>query len=384
MDKKTENTIVKFLANVADIEDLRQLELWIGNPKHEHLFLDYIKTNGLININMSQYDIEKAKKNIKKRIRQEKKTFSTIIKYAAASIVVGILASGYVFKDTIFNKELPISTPVIVNSIVPGTDKATLTLEDGTHIVLEKGASFQTGNTISNGEKIIYKNNKEEATTVIKYNYLTIPRGGQFYVKLADGTQVWLNSESQLKYPISFEAGKTRKVELIYGEAYFDVSPSSAHKGDHFKVYNKNQEINVLGTEFNIKAYKDEQNIYTTLVEGKVELNVNGATQYLLPNQQSKLNVNNNLISITKIDVYNEISWRDGVFSFKNKTLKEIMNVLSRWYDIEVMFSNKKSENEEFMGVLGKNQKIEDILTTIKNLGIITDYEIKNNRILLK
>lgn len=304
--------------------------------------------------------------------------------YAAAAVFVGTLASTYFFRESLFYFSNE-NTPIIVNnSIEIGTDKATLTLEDGTVVVLEKGSNYEATNLKSNGEKIIYNasNNSNSKTT---YNYLTIPRGGQFFVQLSDGTQVWLNSESKLKYPVSFTKGDARLVELIYGEAYFDVSPSVKNKGSKFKVINNNQEVEVLGTEFNIKAYKDETTIYTTLVEGKVAVNINNRKQqFLSPNQQLNLNVNTNSLSVKTVDVYNEISWKQGVFSFENKPLIEIMKVLSRWYDMDVLFENKATEIETFTGVLGKDQKIEEILTTIKNFGIIKNFEIKNKTITLK
>lgn len=215
----------------------------------------------------------------------------------------------------------------------------------------------------------------------IVYNYLTIPRGGQFQLKLSDGTEVWLNSETQLKYPVTFIEGETRQVELVYGEAYFEVSPSTNHNGAKFKVRTLMQEVEVLGTEFNIKAYKEETNIYTTLVEGKVVI-VNGFdNQYLIPNQQSNLNLKNNTITIRSVDAYSETSWKKGLFSFKSTPLKEIMKVLSRWYDVNVVFSNPEIENIKFNGVLSKNQTIKEILTTIKNTHFIKDYDITDKKI---
>ena len=303
--------------------------------------------------------------------------------YTAAAVLIGIVATTYFFREALFNFSTE-STPIIVNNnIVTGSDKATLTLEDGTVVTLERGREYDAINLKSNGEKVIYNatSNSDEKTA---YNYLTIPRGGQFFVQLADGTQVWLNSESKLNYPVSFAIGETREVELIYGEAYFDVSPSVENNGSKFKVINKNQEIEVLGTEFNIKAYKDETNIYTTLVEGKVAVSMANKKQYLVPNQQLNLNLNTDAISIEIVDVYNETSWREGVFSFENKPLNEIMKVLSRWYNMEVLFENKAVETEAFTGVLGKDQKIEEILTTIKNYGIINNYEIKDKSTTLK
>jgi ferric-dicitrate binding protein FerR (iron transport regulator) len=268
-------------------------------------------------------------------------------------------------------------------------------LENGEEVTLTKGTQFQTQNAISNGEEIVYQqlsspapalpsgrqsreNNKPQTT-----NTLTIPRGGQFYIKMSDGTKVWLNSESQLKYPVSFTDGESRQVELVYGEAYFEVSPSTKHKGSDFKVVHNKQEVQVLGTAFNIKAYKDETNVYTTLVEGSVAINYVGRTQKLVPGQQSNLNVNANTLTISEVDVKTEIAWKDGVFNFKEKSLKDIMKVLSRWYDMEVVFENKELENVGFVGVLRKNQDIEDILSLIKSTSI-NNYEINNKTIILK
>ncbi len=387
MNKNIENILVKYLMNAANIDELEELTSWLNDDRNKQTFKNYIRTNYAMDINTNEFDTENAKKEYLRKIRQDKKLVHKIktykvFKYAAAAVIV--FGLGYFFRDNIFNSSVE-TVPIIVNTntILPGTDKATLTLEDGSIMALEKGASFQTQNANSNGEELIYEAGKRNSKE-IAYNYLTIPRGGKFYVKLPDGTQVWLNSESQLKYPTTFKEGETRKVELVYGEAYFDVSPSSIHKGSKFKVFNQSQEIEVLGTEFNIKAYKDETHIYTTLVEGKVAVNFENKKQYLIPNQQSNLNLNTHALSVDVVDVYNEISWKDGVFSFERKPLKEIMKVLSRWYDIDVIFMNKPLEDVKFFGVLGKDQNIKEILETIKKFKIIKNYEIKEKIIILK
>jgi ferric-dicitrate binding protein FerR (iron transport regulator) len=322
--------------------------------------------------------IAKEKKVIRlKRIRQR------ILYGAAASLVIGLLATGFFLNS---NKFTPpeVKTRIVVNTpIKAGTDKATLTLEDGSVVTLQKGNNYQTMTTQSNGEQIVYKAGNRNVSK-IAYNYLTIPRGGQFHLVLSDGTKVWLNSETQLKYPVAFTDGATRQIELVYGEAYFEVSPSTKHKGAKFKVLNQSQEVQVLGTQFNIKAYRDETNVYTTLVEGKVAVSNSKINKILKPSEQSNLNLQDKTIAISKVDVYNEISWKDGVFSFRKKPLGEIMKVLSRWYDIEVQFENQDSKNARFNGVLGKEQKIEDILKRIKKFKVIKDYEIKNKKVILK
>jgi ferric-dicitrate binding protein FerR (iron transport regulator) len=357
---------------------------------------------------MNQYDKNRAKENIIRRIRKEKMSIAIYqkpwFKYAAAAILV--VSLGYFFKDSLFtNNQQPTTNnqPIIVNNqIKPGEDKATLTLENGEEVTLTKGTQYQTQNASSNGEEIVYR--RDASRLKPETNTLTIPRGGQFYIKMSDGTQVWLNSESQLKYPVSFTDGESRQVELVYGEAYFDVSPSTEHNGSVFKVFNNNQEVEVLGTEFNIKANKDETNVYTTLVEGKVavtplvmssralpesqntfgdEGSKRSLTRDLTPDQQSSLNINTGNLTIAPVDVYYEVSWKDGIFNFKNKSLKDIMRTLSRWYDMDVVIKNKDLESVTFTGALGKSQPIEEILSAIQST-VINNYEIHDKTIIIE
>ncbi|BDU27427.1 FecR domain-containing protein [Flavobacterium sp. GSB-24] len=298
----------------------------------------------------------------------------------AASLLLLISISLFISKTN----PLKIETPAVAHKeILIGSDKATLTLEDGSVIALEKGKSYTQGNASSNGEKLIY-NSKDAKPAAIANNYLTIPRGGQFFVQLADSTKVWLNSESQLKYPVAFIDGETRQVELVYGEAYFEVSPSTKHKGSRFKVKTQSQNVEVIGTEFNIKAYKDETTIYTTLVKGIVAVSNASKKQILAPNEQSRITDYNGNIAVSDVDVYNEISWRKGLFVFKGMPLKDIARVLSRWYDADIVFADPALGNVKFNGVLNKNQKLEDILTTIKNINFINAYEKKDNKIIIK
>lgn len=328
---------------------------------------------------LDNIDVEKAWQKLSQKISKRKKSQAYWKFGVAASIALLVALTIMYNRDSLQNSE-----PTVVHSeISVGTDKATLTLEDGSVVVLEKGKKYQTQNASSNGEEIIY-NKATNTRKSLTYNYITVPIGGQYNVILSDGTQVWLNSDSQLKYPVSFVEGETRQVELVYGEAYFDVSSSIEHAGSGFRVNNKSQIIKVLGTEFNVKAYKDEEHIYTTLVEGEVLFIAGAVEEKLAPSQQMVLNISNGNMSVMEVNVYNEISWKDGIFSFRRKPLGEIMKVLSRWYDIEVIFENKKLENAGFNGVLGRDQNIEEIIEAIKNFGIIENYEINNKTVILK
>jgi len=385
--KEIEVIIVKFLNKEANHNELIELDRWLKKDQNIIIFNFFVKTHFLTTMSMDKFDIEKAKKSIKGKVKEsQRKIFvRKIYKHTAAAAVLAVVLIGsYFFKGYLFNNTIENNQQVIVKqSISPGTDKATLTLGDGSEVALVKGTTYTIDNVESNGEELVYTS-KEQSSKKVAFNTLTIPRGGQFFIKLADGTKVWLNSESKLTYPINFVKGKTREVELVYGEAYFDVSSSTQHNGAKFKVSIRGQEIEVLGTEFNVKAYQEESTIYTTLVEGKVLLNTADVKEVLEPNQQSVFNSITNNFIIREVEVYYETSWKKGLFGFKKKSLKEIMKVLSRWYDVTVTFENKKLEDVKFKGVLNKNQTIEDILSQIKTTNYINAYEVNNNHIIIK
>ena len=379
-----ERDIIKYLGGIATKSEQKQVEDWVTASDENLKKFNEVKVLYVVatfDETSKEVDIDKGYETFANAIRPKSvyRRLSPIYKYAAAASVLLVVAL------TIFlNKESEVqfTEPIIVNNnIEVGTDKAILTLESGEEVTLIKGASFQTQNATSNGEAIVYN---KTASKDIAFNTLTIPRGGQYQITLADGTEVWLNSESQIKYPVAFKDGDTRQVELVYGEAYFDVSPSTDHKGSKFKVFNNAQEVEVLGTEFNIKAYKDENNIYTTLVEGKVAVSTTNANQTLVPNQQSNLDIATNSLAINDVNVKSEIAWINGEVILQHKNLKEIMKTLSRWYNMDVIFANKDLEEMRFVGVLGKDQSIIDILNTIKSFGIIKNYEINNKTITLK
>ncbi len=359
--------------------DLERSEIF--DVKTREKILKDVKEGNRLEL-LKRIDTETGWKALKREIEQRFGKLVRFWSYGIAASMVVLISITFIFNKINEDQDFDSQEPIIVNNNIEiGTDKATLTLEDGSEVALEKGMAYQSAHLTSNGEEIVY----DKATSKgIIYNTLTIPRGGQFYIALSDGTKVWLNSESQLKYPVAFNEGVTRQIELVYGEAYFDVSPSRDHKGAKFRVFHQSQEVEVLGTEFNIKAYKDEAYIYTTLVEGKVAVRMSGASRTLVPDQQLYLNIETNSIAVSKVDVYNEISWKDGVFSFKNMSLKDIMKVLSRWYDMEVTIENDVQKEEKFIGAFNKGNSIEDILMAIKGTNFINDYEIHDKRLIVK
>ncbi len=261
--------------------------------------------------------------------------------------------------------------------IEPGRDKATLVLSSGKTIVLADVANGklteELGTTIEKTEKggINYK--IEGNTDVrIAMNLLNVPKGGQFQITLSDGTKVWLNSNSSLKYPSAFSTSE-RRVELT-GEAYFEVSKN---KQKPFIVETSLQKVEVLGTKFNINAYDDESSTQTSLAEGSVRVSCKNNTTLLKPGQQSTLTDQN--IAVRSINLDQVLDWKNGDFNFSNNNLKEIMRKISRWYNIEVIFEGPISQ-ETYVAQISRKKRLNDVLRALQLSGSIK-YNIRNNKL---
>lgn len=374
MQAKIQTLIIKYLSKEADIDEIEQLDNWLIIKGNISVFNSYVQTDYFISIVMTRYNLENAKNKIHERIRliEKRNKLERNKKYAfAASVIflIGIsLINQFNFNET---KE-----PIII-----GSDKAVLTLENGDQVILEKGKKFQNKTLNSNGKELSYsiknKTANNPSNQKILYNFLTVPRGGQFSLNLEDGTKVLLNSDSKIKYPIKFIKGKKREVELLYGEAFFDVSSSQNNNGSEFIVSTKTQKINVIGTKFNIKAYNEDEIITTTLVEGKVRVH-NGENQILLsPNQQSKVDSKSTNIDVSNVDVLQQISWINGLFSFNDTSLESIMQTLSRWYDLKFIFKSANQKKLLFSGVLERTKSIEDILFIIEKTSSLNEINFE-------
>lgn len=268
-------------------------------------------------------------------------------------------------------KEIKIEKPLYKNDIKPGGNKAILTLADGTKIVLDDasdGALTRQGNTtvIKLDDGRLAYNPQTVAkipSKAVLYNTLSTPRGGQYNVTLPDGTIVWLNASTSLRFPTAF-TGNERRVE-IKGEAYFEVAKNESMP---FIVKAGNEEIKVLGTHFNISAYSEDKIIKTTLLEGKVEVSlintkkteVSVNTCTLQPGQQSQLDGNNTL-SIVDADVNEAVAWKNGYFNFIDEDIESIMLKISRWYDIKVVFEDD-SKNQSFTGNISRKKNVSEVL----------------------
>jgi len=378
-----EKIIIKFINQEVGSNELKELELWLKNDENAILFSEYVKIEYLTANYLGNYNVEKAKTIIKARIKINKKKRNNIFfrKMSIAASIIILLGFSFFnyFDDN--NSENHISAPKTTEIV---SNKTILTLGNGKNIDLNNQEKYLTNKVKGNSKELFYSQKDAPANSnkQLTYNYLTIPRGVEFFIKLSDGTKVWLNADSKLKYPESFKNGESRKVELLYGEAYFEVSSSEMNNGDSFHVITKNQEVNVLGTHFNVKAYKEDSLISTTLLEGKVSINDGLNTVLLKPNQQSRISDKTKMIEVLNVDVSQEVAWIKGLFSFNEEPLDEIMKVLSRRYNVKVIFKSEEIKKYQFTGILERKTKIQEILKFFESISngdlnfILKDGEI--------
>jgi ferric-dicitrate binding protein FerR (iron transport regulator) len=323
----------------------------------------------------------------------------------AAMLTLLLSAVAYfVFKNKNDKTELPKASngQIHKNDVAPGGDKAVLTLADGSTILLdnaENGALSRQGNTtIEEHDGLLTYDaslsaNIDDASP--RYNSISTPRGGQYRVVLADGTKVWLNAASTIRFPTAF-AGKERKVE-VSGEAYFEVAPSSLRSGAKMPFIVKivlpsgdGSEVKVLGTHFNINSYEDEPTIKTTLLEGKVELRNPSpgsrlsAPVILLPGQQAaerRQTGKSSRIEVRAVDVNEVIAWKNNTFHFDGEEFGVIARQLSRWYDIEVVYDQQPKDL--FYAEMPRSIQLSDALKALELTGKVR-FVIEGKKIVVR
>ncbi|HKZ67632.1 MAG TPA: FecR domain-containing protein, partial [Chitinophagaceae bacterium] len=299
---------------------------------------------------------------IVKPLRKWRKTIAAAMILIIATTGTYLLFLSKSPKQTIVKTEA--TKPQFNNDITPGGNKAVLSLANGSAIVLDSasnGIISQQGNIQVqkpvNG-LLAYSRNGKQVTEngEILYNTITTPRGGQYQVTLADGTKVWLNAASSIRFPVTFR-GPERKVEIT-GEAYFEVAKNNAMP---FKVNAASSQIEVLGTHFNINAYDDEASVKTTLLEGLVKISVPSlvsrqSQKILQPGQQSGITKDGKIIVTDNADTEEAVAWKNGRFQFTGADLKNILRQISRWYDVDIEYEG--NVNLHFTGQLTRNANV--------------------------
>ncbi len=324
-----------------------------------------------------KYSSQKAYREFKERRGHSGRI--RIVRWVAVVAAVWVLALGVTLWMTFGKKENVAPLPVASKIIPAGEKKATLTLADGTEvhveeitaqILQEKGMNIE----YRNGEIVYHKS--EEKTTEVVYNKLEVPRGGECMIKLDDGTKVWVNAETKLKYPVAF-VGDRREV-VLEGEAFFDVAKNEKP----FIVETSFGDVRVLGTAFGISAYASESESYTTLVRGKVSVEREGGEPVvILPGEQVVTSKDGKMIK-QQVDVEEFVGWKDGIYVFKEKSLGEIMKTLERWYNISVDFQEKSLVDLPFTGNLKRYDDINVFFDALTRTGDMK-YRVEGNQVIL-
>lgn len=369
--------LARYLADDLGVDDKTTVDEWVNeSSENRQVFNDlkegryYKKRLGILKL----FSKEKSWSDIKKKIKKEQRgkiRLTNFYRYAAAIAFILMLGGGYFIFQNSPPKQLGFA------DIEPGSSKAILILGDGQKFVLDKRDTLlstrQSLLEIDPG-RISYTSKKRIAKK-IEYNTIVTPKGGEYQLQLSDGTIVWLNAQSSVTYPIAFD-DKQRLVELS-GEAYFQVTHDNERP---FLVKTSSETINVLGTEFNVKAYEDESISYTTLIRGKVEIS-NGADKVIIePNQQVvNLGIDNKL-QTKEVNVAIYTAWKDGMFVFKDEPLSDIMRAVGRWYNVDVLFDDDEIKMRRFSVRVNRLDNIETMVNVLE----LTDrvqFEYKNEKI---
>ena len=369
---------------LTDRENLDDAEVdeWMKDPKHIKILKEFAAAYQS-RMNMS-FDKDKSKEfaRLEESIYAKKSRRMTLRWSVAASIVllIGLYVGRAIDEWRNLDEERLIAR---VERAVPGV-KAELILGTGERVVLTRQGALiegmqETGILNDSLNGLNYANarvqEKDEKIEPV-FNTLRIPVGGYYRLTLADGTKVWLNSKTELRYPVTFN-GEERKVFLT-GEAYFEVTHDEGHP---FIVSTDNMNVKVYGTEFNVNTYQKGV-IQTTLVNGKVGIRVNstGKEVILKPNQMAEFEEQSGTVQVKDVDPYAYIAWRNGEFVFERETIEEIMERLSRWYDVKVFYTNESVKQKRFTGVIDRYDDIEQVLRLIEGPATLR-FEVKGNTV---
>lgn len=396
--------IEKFLEERLNPEEEKELKEWLAEAEHNDSFFQQITNKEVLREKLKYYASTDSEAIWNKTLQKidggaklvdlypTRKTVKIPYgKIAVAASILILISAGtwFYFSQSTFKQtaDKGKNAPATINSpIVPGGNKAILTLGDGKTIVL---ASVENGNLADQGYMQITKNEgrliytkKPDSDGSLNskdiYNTVTTPRGGEYQITLPDGSKVWLNAASSLRFPIAF-AGNERIVELT-GEAYFEVNPQ-----EHVAVKGKNaqnskisktpfivkintpegnkNEVEVLGTHFNVMAYTDESAIKTTLVEGKVKVTSGSSIQTIRPGEQARLS--EGTISVKNVEATDIVSWTSGFIPVAGPDVEYTMRQIARWYDVQIIYQGKRPEGS-FEGKLPRSASIENVIKLLK------------------
>lgn len=375
LDEDIQHLFIAYLEGTASDEEILGLQQWLAQSEdHFNLFSQFRK-DWLQTGQIQRYDVEDAWNKTERRLTTRRiPAYKHLwVKWAScAAAIVLLFSAGYYWINASSDQTLEFAGNV---SIEPGSKKAILVLGTNEQVELNnysQDSIFRGNATVKKeGNTLVYDESKQ-VPVAEEYNRLITPRGGEYSVVLSDGTKVWLNAESELKYPVHF-SGSERKVYLK-GEAYFAVTKQ---EGQAFVVCSDDARITVLGTEFNVRNYNNKA-IATTLVKGSVRVAHDDDECNLVPGQQAI--ISDDGIQINQVETILYTGWKDGYFVFQDQTLDDILKELSRWYDFTYFYQNNKLETFTLTAKLRKFDSVNEVLEVLKGTGRF-DFIIKEKTI---
>ena len=330
---------------------------WYQNSSNREYYNDLLKIRSGIIASQVKERIDKRKAWNQVHPARKISLIRTLLKLAAIMILPLSLGVFLLIRENKQEKVVYAEVPV-----QPGRKQAVLTLSSGQQVMLADTIVHvnEKGMVISNfpDKELVYKIMNDTMKTETIYNTVTVPRGGEYKLVLADGTIVWLNSDSHIRYPVTF-SGNTRQVELE-GEAYFEVAKDVEKP---FIVRMNEYNVRVTGTQFNVRNYLNES-LATTLVEGGVQIERKGKVDRLRPGQQAVLE--NNEIRIRVVNVEEQVAWRHGAFGFTQCRLENIMEELARWYDVDVFYMNQQVKDYHFSAWFKRSSSINEVINILE------------------
>jgi hypothetical protein len=372
--------IFKSLVGDLTIDERRTLNLWLKNPNNQAVFEKICDAENIDEKfeQHSNIDVEADWQLVAQKTTQ-KKFYGEVLKYAAAILLpIGLFLA--VLLSTSMPEYIAEQAPLNLET-VEGDQPVLITNDGDEHIigVQDTILNVDDANVEVGTEDVRYDQKKNEKQDSIRYNVLKTPKGLKYKLTLSDGSVAWLNAETTLKYPVDF-TGDVREVFLAEGEVYFDVARD---KSKPFIVNFSDHKVKVLGTEFNVKAYEEEENQHVTLVEGSVSIADSAASIVLQPNQQALLNDARKELSVKQVNTDFYTAWKDDLFMYRKEKLGNIIRDLERQYDMKIFYETQKLKEKTFSMRVSKPESFEEVLEYMSATDKV-NFEVKDNTVIVK
>ncbi|WP_276496761.1 FecR domain-containing protein [Pontibacter litorisediminis] len=387
---KKASLLLRYLRGELTLQEEEDIERWIREKESHKRLVDKLRDEQVLEEELhffSSLDTDKAWQRITSQAvdHEPVKTLwrnTTVWKYAAVVALV-LSAALVIYQAQIKTKHSPEVTATSTldfeaQEVLPGGDKAKLAVSDGAVFVLEDMANGtvleENGVRVSKQDGVVQFEIAAGMSEKVLYNTISTPVGGQYQVVLPDGSKVWLNSASSLRFPSAFVESE-RNVELT-GEGYFEVA---SNKEQPFKVKVNTATVEVLGTHFNIMAYASEGHVTATLLEGSVKVNNGSKSKKMVPGQQADIGED---ILLKEVDVDEAVAWKNGLFYFNNEDIATVMRQLERWYGIEVAYSGEMS-SKHFSGIISRNTQLDKVLEMLALTGSVR-FETEGRKVVVR